>query len=117
MKEYDYLKAKQIIEENKDNLKSVLLGMHEDWYWTADIIWENDKYVSEFPTEDSEFENYEIGGIKGSSWATPTIKLIFKDDEVIMKNCYKGDSSGEKPSWLTLGDISQSVQDNITPIS
>ena len=47
MKTYDYSKAKKIIEENKNNLKSAALGMHEDWLWTAETIFENGNYKKE----------------------------------------------------------------------
>lgn len=35
-KEYDFLKAKQIIEDNQKTLVEASLGMQEDWFWTAE---------------------------------------------------------------------------------
>jgi hypothetical protein len=49
MKTYDYKKIKQLIEENKSEIISVSAGMHEDWFWTAETIWENGKYLHELP--------------------------------------------------------------------
>lgn len=49
MKNYDYLKAKRLIEKYKDNLISATLGMHEDWFWTAETVWEEGEYKRELP--------------------------------------------------------------------
>ena len=117
MKTYDFLKAKQLISENAENLVSASLGMHEDWAWTAETIWENGNYKSDFPTDEESLEKHEIAGINGSTWATPTIELIFKDGEEKMHACYKGKSSGTRSPFFKLGVLSQLVQDNITPLS
>lgn len=68
MRLYDYKKAKQFIEQNKENIKRVLLGMHEDWFWTSETIFENGEYLA-----DLDDENLKIGGIPGSTWATPVL--------------------------------------------
>ena len=78
MKEYDFDKAKAIIEKNKENVKSASLGINEDWFWTAETIWENGEYKNNKTT---------IGGIGGSSWATPTLQLLFKDGSEKMIEC------------------------------
>lgn len=117
MRTYDFLKAKQLISENAENLVSASLGMHEDWAWTAETIWENGNYKSDFPTDEAALEKHEIAGINGSTWATPTIELIFKDGEERMHACYKGESSGTRSPFFQLGVLSQPIQDNITPIS
>jgi hypothetical protein len=84
MKHYDYDKAKSIIKENKSKgLVEVSLGMKEDWYWTSETIWFNNKYVRVLK------ENSEIAGIKGSSWATPVLELVYSDGTEITLNCYK----------------------------
>lgn len=84
MKYYDYNKAKSIIKENKNKgLVEASLGMKEDWFWTGQIIWEDNKYITKLQ------ENTKIVGIKGSSWATPVLELIYSDDTKIILNCYK----------------------------
>jgi len=84
MKHYDYDKAKSIIEENKSKgLVEASLGMKEDWFWTAETIWNDGKYVRVLK------ENTKIGGIDGSNWATPILELIFTDETKITLNCYK----------------------------
>lgn len=139
MKNYDFSKAKQLIEENKENLESASLGMHEDWFWTAETIWENGEYKKELFKGDLEqeyqkyveacnsckegldnlmnvmdqFEHIFIAGISGSSWATPTIQLEFKDGTSKMLSCYQGDSDSTRPSWFSLGCMSSEVQANM----
>ena len=109
MREYDYEKAKEIIErqKNEGNLLEAVFGMHEDWFWTAESIWENGKY--KFNLEDKP----DIAGIKGSSWATPVLKLKYKSGKEKFVSCYKGEKSGEKPATLELGCLSEPVQENI----
>ena len=111
MKNYDFKKAKQLIAENETNLESASLGMHEDWFWTAETVWENGEFKQQLNEETC------IGGIQGSSWATPTIQLLFKDGSEKMLECSDGQNDNEKPTFLQLGVLSQPVQDNITPLS
>ena len=151
MKCYDYAKAKQIIEENKDNLVEASLGMHEDWFWTAETVWENGEYKRELPDNAKELEEQyktarkdglkrfldereenglpkwnpeydkyttcQIGGIFGSSWATPTLNLKFKDGSDKMIPCHDGGISDGSPHVGLLGVLSAPVQENITPLS
>lgn len=56
MKTYNFEKAKQLISENSENLVSASLGMHEDWSWTASIIWEDGEYKRELPDNADELE-------------------------------------------------------------
>lgn len=56
MKKYDYQKAKHIINESKDCLKSASLGMHEDWFWTAETIFEDGQFKKELPDNADELE-------------------------------------------------------------
>lgn len=111
MKNYNFNKAKQLIAENLENLESASLGMHEDWFWTAETVWGNGEYKNELNDETT------IGGIGGSSWATPTLQLLFKDGSEKMIECSEGETDNDKPSFLQLGVLSQPVQDNITPLS
>jgi hypothetical protein len=84
MKHYDYKKAKSIIKENKNKgLIEASLGMQEDWYWTAETIWLDNKYVRVLK------ENSKIAGIECSNWATPVLELTYSDETKITLNCYK----------------------------
>lgn len=110
MEKYDFAKAHDFIEAEKEILAEAALGMHEDWFWTAETIWKNGKYAVNLATATK------IAGISGSSWATPVIKLEYKDGKVRFLECCKGESSGTKPDFLELGVFSGLVQGSIPPI-
>lgn len=84
---YDYKKAIELIELEKENgLISADMGMAQDWFWTANEVWnkedgyininDNNSTLKDFTDEDT------IAGINGSFWATPIIKLYFTNDLV-----------------------------------
>jgi hypothetical protein len=82
MKVYNYKKAKEIIERYKDkDLKYASLGMKEDWGWTAETIWSNNKYLVKLK------KDTQIAGIKSSYWATPVLELDF-GDHLLTVDCY-----------------------------
>lgn len=112
MKKYNFERAKQLIEKHPDAV-SASLGMHEDWFWTAEEIWNKE---SGFVITDGP-----IGGINGSSWATPTLQLRFEDGTDKMIPCHDaGESDPITPLQRTItsgGCLSGPVQDNITPLS
>ena len=58
--------------------------MHEDWGWTSETIWENGEFTKDLDTLKG------IAGICGSSWATPTIELLFKDGRTEAMPCHDG---------------------------
>lgn len=114
-KKYDFKKAKMLIEENKNNVTIASLGMKEDWFYTAETIYENNKYEKDLDTIK------QIGGIDGSCWATPVLHLQFNDDNEKFIDCYIDD--GEKPDLerkkmveMSLGCLSKPIQDKINDI-
>lgn len=111
MKKYDFKKAEKIIEDNKDKLTEAALGMHEDWFCTAEAVFENGKYNRKL--EDGMF----ICGIYGSYWATPTLQLCFKDGTEKMVPCHDDGESKERKIDFGLGVLSGLVQENITPLT
>lgn len=152
MKTYDFVKAKQLIEQNKEQLLSASLDMHEDWFWTAETVWTIEEgYIHNLPDNADElhesfikarkeglsmflkekdkngfsksnpdydkYTTHMIGGIYGSSWATPTLQLLFNDGNDKMLEVYKGESDEIKYSNDGLGCLSGPVQNNITPIT
>lgn len=104
MKYYDYQKAKNYIEQHKDEIEEASLGMDEDWLWTAETIFEDGKF-----TVDLDDENLTIKYIDGSYWATPTLEVRFKNGETEKFNCYKGESEGVRPAWLGGGVLTAIV--------
>ena len=80
---YDYKKAKLFIEQNKENIKEAYLGMHEDWWWTAQTIFEDGEYKVNLDDKD-----LKIGGIDGSYWATPVLAVEYKDGTTKTYHCH-----------------------------
>lgn len=105
MKMYDYGEAKKLVQKYSDILEVACLGMAEDWFWTAEEIYEDGRLVYDLS------EKPEIGGIRGSSWATPSLYLKFKDGREEMRDCYTGESTGEAPEGFSLGVLSSPVQE------
>ena len=103
MKKYDVEKIKNYIEKNRESIKSVYLGMHEDWFWTAEEVFKDGEYTIELN------ENTKIAGILGSTWATPVMQVEFKDGTEKIIACYTGESDGVSP-YNYLGCISAEVQ-------
>jgi hypothetical protein len=84
MKNYDFKQAKDFIKlAKKDGLVEAVLGMKEDWYWTADTVWKDGKYVKKLN------KKTEIGGIQRSNWATPMLQLKYKNGTIMQLNCFK----------------------------
>jgi len=110
MKKYDFAKARDFIEAEKEILTGASLGMHEDWFSTGETIWKNGEYTVDLATV------AEIAGICGSRWATPVIKLKYNDGKERFLECYRGESSGTKSDFFELGVLSGPVQDSIAPI-
>ena len=110
MRNYDFEKAKELIQQHSKRLAEAAMGMHEDWWWTAECVWENGEYCKGLS------DDTVIGGISGSNWATPTLQMTFKDGAEKMIACFTGERSGEAP-LLALGCLSRPVQYDITPIT
>lgn len=114
MKNYDYAKATEYINKHGDEIESVTLGMHEDWFWTAEAVWKNGEY-----TEDHRGglnDKTEIGGIKGSTWATPSMRIDYKDGTEKHIPCYVGESEKDSAPYNMLGALSGPVQDAMPPL-
>lgn len=111
MKRYDYNKARKIIEVNSNNIQEASLGMYEDWFWTAETVWDNGGFTNNLT------KGTKIGGISGSHWATPTLELHFKDGERTMIPCFVGKSKENKPKFICLGVLSGPVQESLPPLS
>ncbi|UFT98126.1 hypothetical protein KO561_13030 [Radiobacillus kanasensis] len=110
MKLYDFEKAKQIIGEKSDAIVSASLGMQEDWFWTAEEVFnKEDGFLIDLD------EVTKIAGIDGSDWATPVIRLYFKGDTEKVFNCYTGGNTGNigMSALCTSGPLSRPVQANI----
>ncbi|MED3648534.1 hypothetical protein P4475_17290 [Halalkalibacterium halodurans] len=110
MKKYDYAKARKLIEKHKNEIVSAYLGMHEDWAWTAEMVYEDGEFVIDLQKSD-----LTIAGISGSAWATPTLCLEFKDSRKMIP-CCTGESDTSAPIGFGLSVWSAEVQKNIEPL-
>lgn len=85
MKLYSTEFIKNYISEHKDDIASVDCGMREDWNWTHDTVFRNGTYLSDF---DWNGNHIGIAGISGSEWATPVMRVEFKNGETKFVECY-----------------------------
>lgn len=81
---YDPKKALKYIEKNKGKISYVEMGMKEDWFCTAEIVFSDGEY-----SHDLTGETVVLLGICGSIWATPIMRVTFKDDTEKDIPCYK----------------------------
>lgn len=109
MASYDFKGAKALIEKHRDKIQSATMGMREDWFWTAEEVYSDGKFKVDLSDG-----NLTIGGISGSSWATPVIDITFTDGSNRAIECYIG-SEPERtpPEWFSLGCLSGPCQESV----
>jgi len=109
MKHYDAKQIKDYIEYNKKTLKSLTLGMKEDWGWTSLTIYENREMLSTNGWDSEggydeicslEGETIKIRGITGSTWATPIMVARFKNGNEDEINCFYDDEIEDDPQLV-----------------
>lgn len=100
MKTYDYAAAKAFIEKNRDKITEASLGMHEDWFWTAETVFENGEFQIDLTQE-----KLLIGGIKGSDWATPSLQVRYDDGTEEFYPMFNGTNSGVRPPHMALANL------------
>lgn len=106
MANYDYVNIKKFIQMHSDLIDRVVVGMQEDFYWTAETIYEDGRFLVDLDEEPH------IAGIQGSSWATPVMDIYYKNGEEETKNAFVGEVTPEKkPEWFELGVLSSPYQD------
>lgn len=93
MKSYNAIFIKNYIEEHKEEIETVTCGMREDWGWTARTVFKDGEFSSDY---DWSKETISVAGISGSTWATPVMKVEFKDGRAEIVECYK--DNGERAS-------------------
>lgn len=111
MSKYDYKLAKEFIMQNKEVIKEASLGMAEDWFWTAETVYEDGKFLI-----DLDKNNINTAGINGSHWATPSLMVEFKDGSEVMYACYEGQPQTSKPPFMGHGIFSTPFQDVVDGI-
>lgn len=92
MKKYCTKLIKEYVEKNNDVIESIYCGMREDWSWTAELIYENGEFLSDYNWNN---ENISVAGISGSTWATPVMEILFKDGRSKIISCWEDDKVEE----------------------
>lgn len=83
MKVFDNTLIINTVLKHSENIIRAVIGMEEDWRNTAETIFENGQY-----TQDLNIKIATSGGINGSYWATPVIKVHLKDEKIIEYKVY-----------------------------
>lgn len=74
MKCYDYDTIKDFFDEHNDEIKVLYIGMAEDWTQTCS------KFTSGFDYQIvKKGQHLFVRGIPGSTWATPVMKVVYKN--------------------------------------
>lgn len=94
MKYYNAKFIKDFIEKRKDEIKTVEVGMQEDWNWTSETIFDQKEGFS-YPLDSREDNKIVIAGINGSTWATPVMRAIYKDEHIEIVECWEDDGNIE----------------------
>ena len=93
MKHYNTKFIREYIEQHKEQIESVDCFMREDYGWTCETVFEDGEFCKGF---DWKGKYLEVAGITGSTWATPTMEVEFKDGRTEIIECWIDD--GERVS-------------------
>ena len=85
MKHYDTKFIREYIEKNKEKIENVDCFMREDYRWTCDTVFSDGEFCKGFNWKDKYLE---VAGITGSTWATPTMEVEFKDGKIEKMECW-----------------------------
>lgn len=88
MKKYDAKLIRDFVDANKIRIKTVHLGMKEDWMWTNKLLYDADNGGYQFDLDDGDVT---VAGVIGSYWATPVMAVCFTDGEAEVLLCYSDD--------------------------
>lgn len=88
MKKYNAKLIRDFVEANKAGIKTVHLGMKEDWMWTNELLYDADNGGYQFDFGEGDME---VQGITGSPWATPVMLIHFVDGTELVAPCYYDD--------------------------
>lgn len=95
MKKYNAKLIRDFVEANKIKIKTVHLGMKEDWMWTNQPLYDADNGGYQFDLSNGDVT---VAGITGSYWATPVMVVCFTDGKAEVIPCYSDD--GEEISEI-----------------
>lgn len=90
MKYYSMEKIRDFVAKSEKPIKAVSVGMKEDWNWTVDEIYRKGKF-----TACVNDKRLEVAGIKGSTWATPVMRVEYVGGSYEIVECYDDDGNIE----------------------
>lgn len=93
MKFYNSQFIKQFCEQHKDEIRSVVVGMLEDWICTNETVFFNGHMASWF---DCNADRIKVRGISGSTWATPIMVVFYKDGQEEQYECFTSDDCNRR---------------------
>ena len=93
MKHYNKKFIREYIENHKEQIESVECFMREDYGWTCETVFEDGEFCKGFNWKD---DYLRVSGLTGSTWATPTMEVEFKDGRTEIIECWIDD--GERAS-------------------
>ena len=102
MRYYNYALVKQLIDDaasvvGSNPLVDASLGMAEDWYWTAQTVWD----IYDGFQVDTTVPYLKLGGVDGSIWATPTLELTWADGTTTKQEVWHHES----PTQLLIASV------------
>ncbi|MDR0287232.1 MAG: hypothetical protein LBI03_05950 [Clostridiales bacterium] len=86
MKLYDTQIVKKVIKNEGKNIKSIYLGMKEDFAPTAAEVFRNGKTLISLDEK-----TVDVAGINGSIWATPVMEIEYTDGRKEVEPCFYDD--------------------------
>lgn len=88
MKHYNTDFIKKYITDNKDQIDSVFCFMAEDVPSTSDVVFADSDFKKGFNWKS---QYLKVRGIDGSTWATPSMEIWFKDGKIKEMECWIDD--------------------------
>jgi hypothetical protein len=95
MKYYSMEKIRDFVAKSEKPIKSVSVGMKEDWGWTAVEIYRKGKF-----TANVNGKRLKVAGIEGSTWATPVMRVEYKGGILETIECYDDDGFVEDTEMI-----------------
>lgn len=101
MKYYSTKIINDFIQKNHEKIRCIYIGMHEDWEPTAVMIYKDGEVLKKNCDKWSS-DHLRIRGINGSAWATPTMKVFYKNGDVERVECFEDDGEVADPCEIQM---------------
>lgn len=105
IKKYNFKEIKKFLDKHKHLIKEASLGIHEDWFWTAEVIFKEGKYINDLQ------ETTTVSNITGSKWGTPVLEVKWEKGHINNYKCYTGKSDESWTEKHEYGELSGPVNE------